>query len=277
MIARRLRILCWGALLAQSLCTALAQAPMSLIPLKDNKAKVLDSAELLVQYKLSFKRRPTAPRFLSQYLLLKVGKKYNQFLYDSSMVPHHELPDDVGLNVEGQGLAATVILLDKRSHTRAVTVQLEDDIYRYSEPEDYPSWTITSEEVTIMGYRCQKATGAYRGRTYEAWFAVDIPLPFGPWKLGGLPGLVLKASDTKGEFVFESSALKRSSGEPIHSLHSKAQPKGRVELEKWTAHLHKNYGKVIVASGKSIVTFDSNGNEIDGSHLSFPYNPIELE
>lgn len=50
---------------------------------------------------------------------------------------------------------------------------------------------------------CRKATGYFRGRNYIAWFCSDIPIPYGPWKLGGLPGLIIKAYDSKGEISFE--------------------------------------------------------------------------
>lgn len=52
-------------------------------------------------------------------------------------------------------------------------------------------------------YTCVKATAKFRGRTYEAWFASDIPIFNGPWKFGGLPGLILSLTDSKNEYHFE--------------------------------------------------------------------------
>lgn len=56
-------------------------------------------------------------------------------------------------------------------------------------------WSIEPGKKDILGYTCQKATGDFRGRTYEAWFTTGIPLPYGPWKLFGLPGVILEATD----------------------------------------------------------------------------------
>ncbi len=65
------------------------------------------------------------------------------------------------------------------------------------------NWTITQDAKEIQGLQCQKAIGDFKGRTYEAWFCSSLPYSNGPWKLGGLPGLIIEASDTKKEVVFQ--------------------------------------------------------------------------
>ena len=75
---------------------------------------------------------------------------------------------------------------------------------QYSEPIPRQSWIISFEMQEILGYTCQKATCHFRGRNYVAWFAPDIPVRQGPWKLGGLPGLILKAHDADTLYTFEA-------------------------------------------------------------------------
>jgi len=82
------------------------------------------------------------------------------------------------------------------------------ELYQYTEKE-VPVWNITSDTLTVLGYTCQKATTDFHGRTYEAWFAPDVPVNDGPWKFYGLPGLVLKATDSENLFTFEIIGLEQ--------------------------------------------------------------------
>jgi GLPGLI family protein len=68
-------------------------------------------------------------------------------------------------------------------------------------------WKILNDEKIISGYRCQKATGRFRGREYTAWFTKEIPVPYGPWKLFGLPGLILAVQDKKGVFKVTATTV----------------------------------------------------------------------
>lgn len=56
-------------------------------------------------------------------------------------------------------------------------------------------WEISTQSKSIAGHVCTKATTTYRGRGWTVWFASDIAAPYGPWKLNGLPGLILEATD----------------------------------------------------------------------------------
>ena len=58
------------------------------------------------------------------------------------------------------------------------------------------SWKFEKETKKIGNYTCHKATAPFRGRDYTVWYTPEIPIPYGPWKLNGLPGLVLEAYDT---------------------------------------------------------------------------------
>jgi GLPGLI family protein len=70
-------------------------------------------------------------------------------------------------------------------------------------------WKLQEESQIIAGYTCFKATANYMGRNYTAWFTREIPFPYGPWKLNGLPGLILKAYDETQEIAFSIIEIKK--------------------------------------------------------------------
>ena len=58
----------------------------------------------------------------------------------------------------------------------------------YEEEVPALEWEMTGEHGTVASFDCQKAECDFRGRRWEAWFAPEIPVSEGPWKLKGLPG-----------------------------------------------------------------------------------------
>ena len=69
-------------------------------------------------------------------------------------------------------------------------------------------WKLDKDSMkTIVGVTCYKAIGRFRGRIYTVWYAPSIPINGGPWKLGGLPGLILEAYDMKREVVFSCKGI----------------------------------------------------------------------
>ena len=81
--------------------------------------------------------------------------------------------------------------------------------YIVEEPVANFNWEIKSDTATIGGLPCQKAIGNYKGRNWTAWFCTDLPFNAGPWKLNGLPGLVLQAYDSKKEVQFLFTSLEK--------------------------------------------------------------------
>ncbi len=75
--------------------------------------------------------------------------------------------------------------------------------------EPYPvwDWDFSDKTKQIGEMECVLAITEYKGRKYHAWFTFDIPVPYGPWKLGGLPGLIMEAYDSEKKFHFVCSSV----------------------------------------------------------------------
>ena len=72
---------------------------------------------------------------------------------------------------------------------------------RYVENIDF-KWIISKEKKMIKGFECIKATTSKWGRNWTAYFSLNHPMPFGPYKFYGLPGLIFEVYDEDKDYVF---------------------------------------------------------------------------
>ncbi|MCL1668406.1 GLPGLI family protein [Elizabethkingia ursingii] len=77
-----------------------------------------------------------------------------------------------------------------------------EDWYRMQSKDQF-NWKIIKEVKDKNGYKLQKATTNFGGREWIAWFTQDIPIPEGPYKFGGLPGLIIEINDSKNHYHYE--------------------------------------------------------------------------
>ncbi|OJX31190.1 MAG: GLPGLI family protein [Chryseobacterium sp. 36-9] len=82
------------------------------------------------------------------------------------------------------------------------------DQYSYNESPAF-DWKILPETVKIGDYQTQKAETKFGGRTWYAWFTQQVPLQDGPYKFSGLPGLIVKVQDAKGDYSFDLMQTKK--------------------------------------------------------------------
>lgn len=158
-----------------------------------------------------------------------------------------------------------------------------DDVY---ETQD---WTITDEEKEIGGYLCQKATTTFKGRDYTAWFTNELPLPYGPWKLHGLPGLILSANDARGEVSFAYAAFDtltetKAIEPPAYALRS--TKKDLDKLKKIFKDDPSGYQSSLAAAGKMDISNAYYGIDYEKTSISFDFkdykpskennNPLEI-
>ncbi len=72
-------------------------------------------------------------------------------------------------------------------------------------------WSLSDDVKRIDSFECRKAETWFRGRQYTAWYAAEIPIPNGPWKMGGLPGLIIELREASGDmhFLLESIRIEQ--------------------------------------------------------------------
>ncbi|MGI9137995.1 MAG: GLPGLI family protein [Sediminibacterium sp.] len=126
--------------------------------------------------------------------------------------------ENVGLEQNKQGLAVAFKYGDEKGEIIYRNFNSEKIILRFPKSaalDEYTvedtwtkiDWKIKDEMETIGKFKCKKAIGDFRGRTYIVWFTEEIPLPYGPYKLHGLPGLILQAEDTEQMFSVQLKGI----------------------------------------------------------------------
>ncbi|WP_029904357.1 GLPGLI family protein [Prevotella sp. 10(H)] len=176
-----------------------------------------------------------------------------------------------GTTFDGTSRGETAKLYKKRQAGQMITTDnAENGPEKYKCTESVPAqkWNITTDTLTVLNYLCQKATTSFRGRNYEVWFSPDIPVNDGPWKLYGLPGLILKANDTENLFSFEIIGLENLASPVEINLPMADYIKASVkDLEKLKRK--RSGGTAINVNGGNVVIVNKkNENQ---------YQPLEIE
>lgn len=126
-------------------------------------------------------------------------------------------------------------------------------------------WKISNEKSKVLGYDVQKATAKWRGRNWVAWFAPEIPLQDGPYEFSGLPGLIVKIEDSKGDHSFNLVATKNiTATEEYSSMKPREIPVSEDKFRKlWKEYKEdpvKDMRQMnISASGAKVVAFSFGG------------------
>lgn len=141
-------------------------------------------------------------------------------------------------------------------------------------------WKIDNDIKKIGGFNCQKAIGVFGGRTYIAWFTPDLPFQCGPFKLWGLPGLILEAEDSKNEvrFLFKDINKETDATKRVVTLGATPVKISLADYVKAKKAYQKNpdtYMQSQLPAGvPKVIKVNENG---DNGSKNFKENPIEIK
>jgi GLPGLI family protein len=147
-------------------------------------------------------------------------------------------------------------------------------------PKPNIQWNITDSTKKIGKYVCTKATAHFRGRHYTAWFTPKIPVPYGPWKLAGLPRLILQAHDSLNKIRFKAKkvAFKNNITTGSPPLTGREKVLNLAEYKKWTISWGKRYARRMKAKvlRHQEVMAAKHGQSASGVTVSVPI-PQQME
>ena len=159
-----------------------------------------------------------------------------------------------------------------------------------SEPTPDIVLTLTNDTLTVSGYYCQTATCKFRGVAWTVCYTEEIPSSAGPWRLRGLPGLIIKAESEAHTFCL---AELRQEHSPITAPEQRPDVQ-RMKYAKLLKHRNEIYGNRQYAKNPTYYVPDFGGSinnmdvlNHDGQQLVFAngrplltkahvYQPLEV-
>lgn len=167
-----------------------------------------------VYYKFNYQYDTTSTNFVKKenYLLLlgkssSVYKSFDKAAQDSEMIANYKKTGTMG-PPSGARANSEELYYYLGSKQAYLKVRILGN-YAIATPFDEVTWKIDRETKKIADLDCQKATTNFHGRDYIAWFTTSLPFTAGPWKLHGLPGLIISAYDKTGRIRFDFSGFEQ--------------------------------------------------------------------
>ena len=169
-----------------------------------------------------------------------------------------------------------------------VTVRdaIPPSIYETQEQRKTIKWTLNDSTLTVAGYLCKTAVCQLHGRKWTVRYAEDIPTTAGPWKLCGLPGLIVEAVSDDGTHRFTLTELQHATAPIFYETNAITV---KTSEEKLIKNRNKTFGNRLypkdshyyIANLQSVdVVFVDEGAIINGTFVNdkaHVYIPLEKE
>ena len=169
-----------------------------------------------------------------------------------------------------------------------VTVRdaIPPSIYETQEQRKPIKWTLNDSTLTVAGYQCKTAVCQLHGRKWTVRYAEDIPTTAGPWKLCGLPGLIVEAVSNDGIHRFTLTELQHATAPIFYETNAITV---KTSEEKLIKNRNKTFGNRLypkdshyyIANLQSVdVVFVDEGAIINGTFVNdkaHVYMPLEKE
>lgn len=271
---------------------ALAVLTVSAKPNKKDENKVIDKLKYTITYRTKSVRDTTKLDSAGRYnyenedMQLEVGEKVSYFYsatYRAYIENLRKSLDGNNIQIETSSPARGNLSMDfYRGYPAGKSTYLDEVLgekFRITESLEQPQWDIIADSTKqILNYACQMARCKFKGRTWTAWFAADIPLDNGPWKLCGLPGLILRAYDSKQQYIFDCVGMKQAKEDENITYNSDFDKYATSSMKEFVDYQRKAVPEDILATQgiKIEVPEEMKAELMKKLAKPMPSNPLEL-
>lgn len=250
-------------------------------PQNPYKGDSLDVLRYRVVYELDYLQDPTDREFVTKdFVRLDIGshlsKEYSGLYYQADSAFYEAAVANKPINFTFEVVPPWVLyknyekpgslLVDYRLPMKAPVARYEDALPKIS-------WQLTGEKSELLGYPVEEAKCAFGGRQWTAWFTSEIPISDGPYKFGGLPGLILDLKDSEGDYHYRCVSFTEAAAPEAILLWSwrRVEKLSLDQLKNIVRQLHGNVEVALRALG------DNNTQFAGAAMVDMPYNPIEKD
>jgi len=244
---------------------------------------LLDSARYEITYKLekvvNIEKTDDKETDIQKLLIGRnLSKYFSYLLFQNDSVCTIIEKQGRDMPSEPRGAENYEVFKNYQTGKQSILERVDGTFFRYEEDKLFFNWVIQSDRKMIMTYLCQKASTEFRGRKYEAWFTTSIPIPEGPYKFGGLPGLILELMDDQQHFVFTCIGIKTHTPPlPIKNRNWPYTKTTRKKFHEFLESKHRNPTAYYKSRGVTFATKIDGKIVFNPNNYYLPYNPIELE
>ena len=240
------------------------------------------SMECIYEYRVRDKEKNEIRTYFD---ILQSGREYTKYfgypIYQVDSVIYRrdinkiteQEDNDISNQYGFMGASPYIILIHNRTKKISYYDRVFTDHYIYTDSAPI-AWQLSTGSLVVCGHFCHKATAHFRGREWTAYYAPDIPVGRGPWKFGGLPGLILRIEDSTGDQRFTAISLRTAHSDIYMEKDRDDFKTTRERFNKQLKDYRSNPSKII--SGSPYAPKDDNGREVLPKRKLF-FNPIELE
>ena len=261
------------------------------MPGSESNRSPIDKIQFIVQYEMAFIQDISNPDQVSEEtMILKVGERtsvfysYTKYVTDSLMREQAARSGGMFMRQErgmgGSSNQGQINYQIYKNHPAGKVTTLDrvgPSQFRVEETNECPEWEIASDTTTILSYLCYQATCHFKGRDYTVWFTPEIPRSEGPWKLCGLPGLILHAEDSQHHFVFECTGLLNAQPDEMILYGSdNYEPVTRRNLNRAYERFAADPIGYTTSSAPNLMIRLTGPDGQPQNPRNIPYNPIEL-
>ncbi|MDL2261915.1 GLPGLI family protein [Bacteroidales bacterium OttesenSCG-928-I21] len=147
-----------------------------------------------------------------------------KFSSEASIYENIDDQEDVGYTWRSDEYS---IYRNRKENRMYDVIRTLNRLYVIDDTVRYQNWKIKNDMKEVAGHICMNAyyRDTIKDKDIIAWFALDMPLPYGPDIYGGLPGMILEVNMNNGAVVITATEITFSETKvekPTHKKKNKA-------------------------------------------------------